>query len=149
MSFNVTRKNPFNKAGSEEEVSCCGGQDQGIDPDLSPLCHYKGPEASLLLGLAWTNVPNWTPEEAAYQWEVDDPSNLETGKKMKFTSELVPTDDITGVILNKKTLKGHESLVQDANAGPRREATVEDYAEIAIRNMRQILGGKRREMVNI
>lgn len=147
MGFNVTRRNPLK--GSNED--CCAGteDEEGIGADLTPLCHYKGPEAGLLLGLAWTNVPNWGPEEAAYQWEVDDPSNLDTGKRMKTTQELLPSDDITGVILNKKTLRGHKSLVQDANAGPRREATYEDLAEIAIRNMRQILWNKRRTMVNI
>lgn len=112
------------------------------------LCHYSGPEADIPLGLAWTDVPNWGPHMAAIKWGVDSPllpdgTENPEGIVFKTRKELLPTDVITAVILNKKTLSRHKSLIQDANAGKRRPPTFKEYGIIAIRNMRQILSGIR------
>lgn len=117
------------------------------------ICHYDGPEANLPLG-GYTNVPGWGPEKAAKRWEVDA-SETDGGKAYKKTSELLPTDFITGVELNRNTLRGHSYLIREANGGPlmtpsqwKTRFGTDGVGLVAIRNMRQILAGKRK-MINV
>ena len=124
----MTEKKSFGLI-QEQGTSWIEGADDepGRYDEMQPggICHYDGPEAKIPLGLAWTNVPGWSPEKAAVSWEVEAPilpdgSENPAGVILKKTTELTPEDIITGVVLNKASLARHDSLIQDANANKRR-----------------------------
>ena len=120
------------------------------------ICHYDGPEADLPLG-GYSKIPGWGPERAARKWLV---ASLETdlGYIEKKTTELPQDDIIVGVELNQGLLAALVNtygprfyLIKEANGGPlmtrqewRQLFGTDGMALVAIRNMRQILEGKRK-----
>ena len=149
----MSEKKPFHLTndpfleGSEGEP---GGYDEMLP---GGICHYDGPEANLPLG-GYTNVPGWGPEKAARRWEVDAP-DTDGGKIYKATKDLLPTDFITGVELNQNTLRGHSYLIREANGSQLmtpdqwfKQFGTDGMGLVAIRNMRQILAGKKK-MIHI
>lgn len=145
-SFGLTTDDSWTD-GSEDSP---GGYEETLP---GGICHYDGPESILPLG-GYSNVPGWGPEKAARRWEVDAPETDE-GKVYKATNDLLPTDFITGVELNQNTLRGHSYLIREANGGPLMTPSqwtaqfgTDGMGLVAIRNMRQILAGKRK-MIHI